>query len=148
MRFVCFVGSGLAIALGSLVAASAHEELPPGPIHDRHELMEEVGKNAKVIGDAMKAGEIEKIPGPASEIESAAKKIAELFPEGSVHPNSRAKPEIWTDPSGFALEIKKLETAAAALAVAAQTRTNVPQAANDLFASCKSCHTNFRVPEE
>jgi cytochrome c556 len=151
MRLVCLLAAAVAITLGSFMAVWAHvdvEELPAGPIRDRHVLMEQVGKNAKIIGEAMKAAEVENIAAPAAEIEKAAQKLPDLFPEGSEHPKSRAKPEIWTDPSGFTFAIKRLETTAAALAAAAQKGANVPQAANELFAACKACHDNFRIPEE
>lgn len=136
--------------LGLALAAAAHEamDLPAGPVRDRHKLMEGIGKNAKIIGDAMKGGEIEKVPGPATQIAEAAKKIPALFPEGSANPKSRAKPEIWTDFSGFEVEVTQLERTATALAKAATERTNVPTAANEMFSACKSCHNKYRVPEE
>lgn len=136
--------------LGCACLAAAHEnmDLPAGPVRDRHELMEGVGKNAKIIGDAMKAGEFAKVPGPATQIAEAAKKVPPLFPAGSEHRKSRAKPEIWKDPEAFAAEARKLEQTASALAKAASERNNVPEAANEMFAACKSCHTKFRVPEE
>jgi cytochrome c556 len=142
---------GLIIAaLGSALVAAAHEDmdLPAGPVRDRHELMEGVGKNAKIIGDAMKAGTFDKIPAPAGAIAEAAKNVPALFPEGSTHPKSRAKPEIWTDPGGFAADTKRLEETAAALAKAATEQKDVPKAANEMFGACKSCHDKFRVPEE
>jgi cytochrome c556 len=141
----CLVGAWL------IVPVAAHEdmsELPEGPIRERHELMEGIGRNAKIIGEAMKAGDIDKVAGPATEIEQSAGKIPTLFPEGSIHPKSRAKPEIWADPKGFEFEVKNLRAKAAALAVAAHKQEGAPEAANELFAACKSCHTNFRVPED
>lgn len=144
-----FFGSAV-VALAAVVATQAHEnmDLPEGPIRDRHELMEEVGKNAKIIGDAMKAGDTDKVGGPATQIAAAAKKVAALFPAGSEHPKSRAKPEIWQKPDMFAAEVKSLEDAATALAKAADEGGDVPQAAKELFAACKSCHTEFRLPED
>ena len=144
---ICLIGASLSLA----VVAAAHEhekDLPEGPIRDRHELMEGIGKNAKIIGDAMKAGDFAKIPVPANSIAEAAKKIPDLFPEGSEHPKSRAKPEIWKSPDTFAIEAKQLETTAAALAKAAQEQKNVPPAAAEMFGTCKSCHNKYRIPED
>lgn len=144
---ICLIGAGLSLA----VVAAAHEhekDLPEGPIRERHELMEGIGKNAKIIGDAMKAGDFAKIPVPANSIAEAAKKIPDLFPEGSAHPKSRAKPEVWTSPDAFAIEAKQLETTAAALAKAAQEQKNVPVAATEMFGTCKSCHNKYRIPED
>ena len=141
---------GPVFGLALVAAAVAHEDmdLPAGPVRDRHELMEGVGKNAKIIGDAMKAGEIEKIPGPATQIAAAAKKVPGLFPAGSEHPKSRAKPEVWSEPTVFEMESATLEKTATALAKAAEARANVPPAAKEMFDSCKSCHNKFRMPEE
>src|SRR4030095_1380380 len=49
-----------AVLLSGGAAQTKDEEgpkLPPGPIADRHELMEHNGDDAKKIGDALKAGE-------------------------------------------------------------------------------------------
>jgi cytochrome c556 len=74
--------------------AIAHQEmhLPPGPIKDRHELMEGIGKNAKKIGDALKAGDTKPIPAAADGIAASAHKIPGLFPPGSTNEKSRALP--------------------------------------------------------
>jgi len=144
---ICLIAASWSLA----VVAAAHEhdkDLPEGPIRTRHELMEGVGKNAKIIGDAMKAGDFAKIPVPANAIAEAAKRVPYLFPEGSEHPKSRAKPEIWKNPEAFALEAQKLETTAAALAKAAGEQKNVPQAAKEMFGACKSCHDKYRIPED
>lgn len=141
----------LLAAASAAAVAPAHEdeqELPAGPIRERHELMERVGDNAKIIGDAMKAGDFQKVPGPALEIEKAARRLPDLFPENSTHPKSRARPEIWSDWDGFTAAVRKLESAAANLAAAARNGTDVPNAANGLFAACKSCHTSYRAPEK
>src|SRR6476646_5076837 len=80
----------------AVVSAAEHEhKLPPGPILERHELMEGIGKNAKVIGDAMKSGNFAPVGAAAEKIQTSATKITALFPPGSTHEHSRAKPEIW-----------------------------------------------------
>ena len=66
------VGAALLVG-GTVNLAWGHEaNLPPGPIHDRHELMEGIGKNAKKIGDALKAGKM----GPESGVGPAALEIS------------------------------------------------------------------------
>jgi cytochrome c556 len=139
-----------AVGLAVVATTQAHEDmdLPEGPVRDRHELMEGIGRNAKVIGDAMKVGDATKVGGPATEIASAAKKIPSLFPPGSEHPKSRAKPEVWQSPDKFAAQARELEDRATALAKAANERGDVSQAAKDMFAACKSCHEKFRIPED
>jgi cytochrome c556 len=148
-RAIVAVAVGLtmcAVTVGS--ANEASEKLPAGPIRDRHELMEGIGKNAKVIGDAVKAGTFEPVAAAAAKIQASAAQIDGLFPPGSTHPQSRAKPEIWTDWAKFQATTKQLAADAGALATVAQSGGDVPAAAKTLFGACKSCHDQFRVPEK
>jgi len=125
-----------------------HPPLPAGPIHDRHELMESVGKNAKTIGDAMKAGKFDPV-GPAAEnIQGAAGQVLALFPKGSTHEHSRAKPEIWTNWDKFESLTAAMGTTAGNLAAAAKAGSGVPEAAQKMFATCKGCHDEFRLPDK
>lgn len=138
--------------LASLVASTslAHEEmnLPPGPIKDRHELMEQIGANSKKIGDALKVKDMKAIAPAAEAIAADAKKIPALFPAGSTGPKSRAKPEIWQDFPKFEKSAADLSTSAAALAKAAQSGGDAGSAAKIMFGNCKGCHDAFRVPDE
>ena len=151
MRRGLMLGALLLIA-GAAQRAGGHEiNLPPGPIRDRHELMEKIGRNAKIIGDAMKAGKMgsESGIGPAAmEISTSATKIPSLFPPGSTDPKSRAKPEIWSHWKTFEDNAKQLEARATALANEAAAGGNIPAKAQELFAVCKSCHDDFRKPEK
>lgn len=137
--------------LATVALASAHEakeELPAGPIRDRHELMKGIGDNAKIVGDAMKSGDFGPVGEAAEKIHASAAKILPLFPKGSTDPKSRAKPEIWTHWPKFEADAKDLEKTAAALVAAAESGGNVPTAAKTMFGSCKTCHDQFRVPEK
>jgi len=133
------------------VIASAHEhdaKLPAGPIRDRHKLMEGIGAQAKKIGQALKARKPAAIPAPAEAISADAKKIPALFPQGSVNPKSRAKPEIWTNWDRFVSLANDMSTDAAALAGVAKAGGDSKAAADKLFGNCKSCHDEFRVPDK
>jgi cytochrome c556 len=152
MRRAWIVGTALLIT-GSAALVRAHDakDLPPGPIHDRHELMEKIGKNAKIIGDALKAGQMgpESGVGPAAmEISTSAAKIPALFPKGSTDPKSRAKAEIWTNWPKFEAGSKALEARAAEVANAAASGGSVAATAQEMFTTCKSCHEDFRAPEK
>ncbi len=141
----------LLIVASAFTVVGAHEpshKLPAGPIRERHELMEGVGKNAKVIGDALKSGNLDPVAGAAEKIQASATKATALFPPGSTHAKSRAKPEIWQNWAKFEQLMKELETNAGALAVAAKSGGDVPGAAKKMFDTCKSCHDDFRVPEK
>ncbi len=135
-------------ALGVAYGHEASKHLPPGPIHDRHELMEGIGKNAKVIGDAVKSGKFKPAAGAAAKIQTSATKIVALFPQGSTHPHSRAKPEIWTNWAKFENTAKQLEATAGEVVSAARNGGDVKGAANKMFGACKTCHDDFRVPEK
>jgi cytochrome c556 len=140
----------LLVMLGAFatVAYAETDELPAGPIRDRHKLMEGIGKNAKVIGDALKAGSTAPVAGAAEKIQADAGKIPALFPPGSTSPNSRAKAEIWQQWPKFESDAKQLQVNAAALATAAKDGSDVPAAAHNLFGTCRSCHDQFRTPEK
>ena len=122
--------------------------LPPGPIKDRHELMENIGKNSKAIGDALKVKDMKAIAPAAAAIAVDAKKIPALFPPGSTSPQSRAKAEIWKDFPTFEKSANDLATAALALEKAAQSNGDVGGAAKTMFGNCKGCHDAFREPDK
>lgn len=144
------VAGFLVLLLGgpAALADEDSDKLPPGPIRERHELMEGIGKNAKKIGDAVKGGSLEGVPAAADAIKAAAVRIPSLFPEGSVHEKSRAKPDIWTSWADFKRLSADLEDSAAALAIASRTGLDVAAASRSMFQNCKTCHDRFRVPEE
>jgi len=152
MRRVWTIGAALVI-VGAAQLARAHDakDLPAGPIRDRHELMEKIGKNAKIIGDALKAGKMgpESGIGPAAmEISSSASKIPGLFPPGSTDPKSRAKAEIWTNWKKFEEDARTLEARAAEVSNQAAAGGAIAAKAQEMFATCKSCHDDFRTPEK
>jgi len=141
----------LCAVLGTGVVASAHAastDLPAGPIRDRHTLMEGIGKQAKIIGDAVKAGNTAPVAAAAEQIRTDAGKILGLFPPGSTDPKSRAKAEIWTNWADYSALVMRLQTDAGALAAAAHAQGDVKGAANTMFGACKSCHDKFREPEK
>ncbi|MFN8625240.1 MAG: cytochrome c [Candidatus Binatia bacterium] len=129
-------------------AARSAADLPAGPIRDRYELMEGIGKNAKTIGDAMKAGDTAPVAAAAERIQHDAGRIAALFPPGSTHQKSRAKADIWQHWAKFEGDAKDLQANAAALAAAAKNGGDVRGGAQAMFDTCKSCHDQFRIPEK
>ena len=140
--------AGLAALVSSDVFAHEAMNLPPGPIKDRHELMEGIGDNAKKIGDALKANDVKAIPAAAEGIAASAPKIPGLFPPGSTSDKSRAKPEIWTDFPKFEAGAKALAVHAQDLAKVAKEGGDAGAAAKVMFGDCKTCHDAFRKPEE
>jgi cytochrome c556 len=134
--------------LGAGMALADEADLPAGPIRDRHELMEEVGKQAKALNGALKAGDTAAVAKPAEEIARLASRIVKLFPPGSTDPKSRAKPEIWQKFDQFEALASELESSSAALAVAAKAGADVQSLSAKVMKTCKGCHESFRKPKE
>jgi cytochrome c556 len=147
-RVMRYVSSLILVLVAGAVAAHEEMNLPPGPIKDRHELMEGIGANSKKIGDALKASDKAAIVAPAEAISTDAKKIATLFPPGSTNPQSRAKPEIWQNFGRFEAIADALSTHAQDVAKAARDGGDAGAAAKIMFGDCKACHDAFRVPEK
>ena len=117
----------------------------------RQKLMKEQGAALKSIQDKAKAGQIQQVAPDAQKLVQTSKQIPELFPEGSVDPNtSRAKPDIWQKRSEFEGYAKSLNSKAEQLAATAQGGN--AQATNAAIAdlprtTCVACHNAFRGPE-
>jgi cytochrome c556 len=149
LRAATLTLAALLVASAGTVASHADEkDLPPGPIHDRHELMEGVGDDAKAIGAATKTGKPADAVKPAEAIAAALEKFPGMFPAGSESPLSRAKPEIWTDKAKFDEKAKQGREAALALAATAKEGGDLKAASGKMFKTCKGCHESFRKPEE
>jgi len=138
----------LVLCLALVALAHEDEELPAGPIRDRHELMHGIGDNAKKIGDALKAGDTQAIPPAADAIAASARKIPSLFPAGSTNPKSRALPAIWQDFPRFQQASAELSNSAMALAQTAKEGGDAGAAAKTMFGACKACHDSFRAPDK
>lgn len=131
-----------------------HDKLPPGPIRDRHALMESMGDSAEDINDAFNMGDegfdVAVIQREAGLISENAAKIPSLFPKGSTDPNSRALPAIWENWDKFEGLAKSLQTSAESLSNAARAGDdeNLKEKSQKVFSNCKNCHDQFRKPEE
>jgi len=143
------VPGGTADRRAGVAFAHEHEEaLPPGPISERHELMEEMGKQAKALNAALKSGDRAGVVAPADTMAGLARRIPGLFPPGSSHPKSRAKPEIWQEFPKFEAVAEELGTSLVALSVAAKADGDVEALGSKVMRTCKGCHDAFRLPKE
>ncbi len=86
----------------------------------------------------------------ATALNAAAGTLLDIFPEGSTTPDSRAKPEIWTDWAKFEEAGKALQIASADLLAAAQAGSMdaIGAAAGKVGDTCGGCHKPFRVPKD
>ena len=137
----------LAIVMAGLGATLAFA----GPIEDRQEAMK---ANGKAMGPlvSMFKGETAFDAGTAKKeadvIHMDFMKAAVSFPPDSKdgQPETRAKPEIWSDPDGFKAELEK--AMAAAMAVGAATdEASFKAAFPALGGACQSCHEKYRKPK-
>ncbi|MFN8643312.1 MAG: cytochrome c [Candidatus Binatia bacterium] len=138
-----------------LRAEDDDDNLPPGPIKDRHALMEEIGDQAENINNAFNMGggegfDTSVIQRAGTVIAMNAHKIPDLFPKGSTDPKSRALPAIWDKWDDFVKLAKQLEDQAQKLSAAAgaEDDEDLKGKSKKMFATCKSCHDQFRKPED
>jgi len=147
--------SVLVLAPGVITADEKHDhsKLPPGPIRDRHELMETQGEEAENINMALSGAEgmdTGIIQRDAQAIAVSAARIPSLFPKGSTDPNSRALPVIWDKWDDFVQHAKDLEHDAQSLSNAAGQglAEEIQGKVKKMMGACKSCHDQFRKPKE
>ena len=138
-----------AAAAAVALTAMAHDD----PAHERHELMEGVGKAAKPIGQMLK-GEMDYDPAVVMDslrtFHLATDTFASLFPPGSEGgEDSEAAPEIWEDRAGFEAALAKLRRAAgAAIAADPQTLEEAKESVSPIFKTCKGCHDTYRLEKD
>lgn len=145
--FLC--GAVLAASCGK---AAVEEPRAEGAQQERHELMEDVGKAAKVIGGMLK-GETDYDAEAAMKslqvFQDASGKFGDLFPEGTESGGgTEAAPAIWEDRDGFNAALQQwADATAAAIEAAPQTREAAGPVFNPVFKACKNCHDNYRLDD-
>lgn len=82
----------------------------------------------------------------AALVETLSKLPFVAFMEGTDKGETRAKPDIWTDPAKFKQSAEKMQTEVAKLSAAARTGSldSVKEAFGAAGESCKACHDTFR----
>ncbi len=145
-------------ALAAVSACSQREEpveviADDDPRNVRHELMEDVGDAAKVIG-AMLKGEREFDAAAATEslmtFQDVAGRFGDLFPAGTeTGADTEAAPAIWEDRAGFDAALLEWQDAVGnALDANAATLDDAKPVLGAVFKTCKGCHDKYRVEDE
>lgn len=138
------------LAVAGLAPAIAQSDSPQV---ERHELMEDIGDAAKVMGDMAKGT----VPFDSVEVQEAltividnAKVFPTLFPEGSETGNdTRALPAIWENKADFEEKANDLVVAAEAARGAADNGLDSFRAAfGKIGETCRACHTDYRAEKE
>ena len=128
-------------------AAVAHDAHDP-----RHQAMESMGKHMKELRKAAE-GAAALGPGASSHaraLKDGAQELLSLFPESSRgRKDSREKPEIWSDWSGFAAAAARFDKAADDVAAAASAgdKALLAAALKRAGGECAACHDGYREPK-
>ena len=152
LRAAIVLGTLSALAYGSYAGSgstSAPTMSAAEIVSERQRLMKLNGASWSDAQAKFKAGNIEAIAVNAETMAMNAREIPKLFPEGSMTPDSKAKPEIWQKWPEFEANAKNLQVNAEKLRDAAKSKNAAATEAimKDFGRdSCGVCHTPFRVP--
>lgn len=145
-RLMLSLAAGLAV---SMPVALAEDD----PIHERHELMEEVGDAAKPIGQMFR-GEAEYDADVVMEslgvFEEVGSLFGDLFPEGTeTGGGTEAAPAIWEDRDGFEAALEEWRSAVdTAIEASPATLDEARPVVGEVFNACKNCHDSYRIDED
>jgi cytochrome c556 len=143
-----------ALAAGAATALASGAPSGAAAVKARQQNFKQLGGAFKAINDELKKPAPDKavIVANAAKMHGLAQQEATWFPKGSgpeAGVKTGAKPEIWSDPQGFAAAIQRLQGATA--------RLQQVSASGDLAAirsevqttggACKNCHDHYRVPD-
>jgi cytochrome c556 len=165
MGFRFGASAAAAMAAGALAAAGAavaHDDMGPVPntpagkaVVARHQNFKQLGGAFKAIMDELKKPAPDKavLAANAKRMDALAAQEASWFPKGSGAESGAktgAKPEIWSDPTGFAAAVQRLQGATAKLdQIAAAGDLDAFKAqVRETGAACKNCHDKYRVPDQ
>lgn len=154
LKNFCIVFLTLGVALTACSAAddAASTDAPDDPRHERHELMEGVGKAAKPVGKMLK-GELgydaEVVMASLQTWHDASMKFGDLFPVGTeTGMDTEAAPAIWEDRAGFEEALGKFRAATeAAIEAKPATVEEASSTVGPIFKTCKGCHDNYRIED-
>jgi cytochrome c556 len=151
MRIVLLVAAGsIAFASAVLAAKPLTRAQALGIMHERHEGMEDVGKQNKVLRRELTASspDLAAVRGAAATIARHSSEAAHWFPAGTGPELGKtgAKPEIWQKPQDFAVKLRNFQVAAHALDAAAKTGdfNSIKARYAAIGDTCKACHDDYR----
>jgi cytochrome c556 len=150
------LGVAVVLSAGAALAQDSGASQSPAAqaVAARHQNFKQLGRAFKAILDELKAPAPDKavLSANATKMNALASQEATWFPKGSGRESgvkTGAKPEIWSDPAGFAAAVQRLQGETAKLQQIA--------AGGDLEAfkaqgraaggACKNCHDKYRFPD-
>jgi cytochrome c556 len=136
----------LILTIALLPALTVAQMTNQEAIEQRQATFKEIKAAVAEIKDALKAKDFAAAAESSQVILSDARKIAELFPEGSYEGDTRAKKKIWKNLADFQERQQKLVIDAEQLQVASQSgdSAQLKDAFKALGKNCKGCHMRYR----
>ncbi len=137
----------------AMLAFATFAHAADDPIHERHELMEDVRDAAKPLGGMLKGEldyDLDAAMASLQTFAEVASTFGDLFPPGTeTGGGTEAAPAIWEDRAGFdeALAVWR-EATDAAIAAKPATLEEAKPLLGEVFGSCKNCHDTYRIEEE
>jgi len=139
------------LALCSATPAVLAHQGATGVVRQRMDAMKSVAAATKVLAtlDWSNLAEARKLAADnARTVAGHAADMVALFPTGSTMAPSEAAAAIWEKPEEFAKLANTMGSAAEEIVVLAQTarsRTDIAVSFDKMAATCKACHSGFRV---
>ena len=145
MRKLTFPGL-IAAFLFIAVQAAAHQGAT-GIVKERMDAFKASQQQLKSIIAAAKADEFEKVEKLAGLLAEWGRAMPEYFPADSNYPPSEAAPAIWQDFAGFSAAADRFTQSSIQLETAseAKDKSAIFTTIKAVAASCKSCHSNYRL---
>lgn len=142
LTFLSLIAASLFIA----AQAPAHQGAT-GIVKERMDAFKASQQHLKSIIAAAKTDEFDKVEKLARQLAEWGRAMPEYFPADSAHPPSEAAPAIWQDFSGFSAAANRFTGSSIELAKAgaAKDKSGVFTAIEAVAASCKSCHSDYRL---
>jgi len=149
-----------ALLLGAGFALSANAQSAPGPsparqaVEARKAVFTLIANNFRPLGEVVKGNaqfdpaEVQK---RAARVVFLAGLLDETFPDASNlgEPDSKAKPEIWSDRAEFDKKLKDFQSHAAALVKVGATEASATDGFKAAVATvgqdCKGCHETYKI---
>jgi cytochrome c556 len=134
----------------SMVLLAVPKEKLLKVMHERHEGMETIGKNFKVLRRELTGSspDLGAVRSSSATVTKLASNASGWFPQGTGPELGKtgAKPEIWQNRQDFATKLRNFQSAANAFHIAASA--NDVGVTKDRFAdlggTCKACHDKYR----
>ncbi|KAA3630622.1 MAG: cytochrome c [Proteobacteria bacterium] len=140
---------GLMFACALMIPATATHADPEEMIKYRKNVMKAIGGHSGALFAIARdrAGDASHLEAHVRSLAATSMLVKDVFQSESELGDTRAAPEIWSDPEGFAKAVATLEDAASGVLTAYESNGDLGAALNALGKSCKGCHDDYRTDD-